>query len=110
MKRRHFTHFAIAGFTYYDGSMAFGELKIGSPLQLVYEPTNKYDPKAVIVKFNDFKLGYIPCGENNEISKLLEMGYTNIFDVRIQRLDPTEHPEQQVSVIVYLKKAEVDSK
>ncbi|MCB9001298.1 MAG: HIRAN domain-containing protein [Bacteroidales bacterium] len=104
MERRHFTHFNIAGFTYYDGPIALSELKIGSRLQLVFEPENKYDPKAVTIFFNSYKLGYVPRNENSAISKLLEMGY-NIFDTRIQRLDTTTAPEEQVGVIVYLVNA-----
>lgn len=101
MKRRHFTHFTIAGFTYYDGSIVFNELKIGTELQLVYEPDNKYDPKAVMLCYGEHKLGYVPRGINSEISKLLEMGY-NVFEARIQQLDSTAFPENQVGVIVYI--------
>jgi hypothetical protein len=102
MKRRHFIHSNIAGFTYYDGPVAFSELKIGTQLQLVPEPENRYDPKAVMVMFGDLKLGYLPRGQNSEISKLLEMGYTNLFETRVQRIDPEEYPENQVGIIVYL--------
>jgi|GEM_PF-2811843 hypothetical protein len=36
------------------------------------------------------------------ISKLLEMGYTNIFETVIQSINPAAQPESQVGVIVYL--------
>jgi hypothetical protein len=100
--RRHFTHFNIAGFSYYDGAVVFNQLTIGTELTLVYEPENKYDPKAVMLCYGEYKLGYVPRGINDEISKLLEMGY-NIFEARIQRLDAKENPENQVGVIVHLK-------
>jgi hypothetical protein len=105
MERRHFTNFDIAGFSYYDGPIAFSELKIGTELQLVPEFNNPYDPKAVIIQYKEYKLGYVPRGENDHISKLLEMGY-NPFEVRIQRIDPTAKPEQQIGLVVYLKKAD----
>jgi len=101
MKKRHFQHFNIAGFTYYDGPEVFSELKIGTELQLVQEPDNRYDPKAVAIYFEDKKLGFIPRSNNNEISKLLEMGY-DIFEMRIQQLSAKVNPEDQVGVIVYL--------
>jgi hypothetical protein len=43
MKRRHFDHFNIAGFTYYEGALAFEHLRVGTQLKLVSEPTNIYD-------------------------------------------------------------------
>ncbi len=103
MNRRHFIHFSIAGFTFYDGPVAFKNLEIGSQLKLIYEPENNYDPKAVAIYSEDFKLGYIPRSDNSFVSKLLEMGYENIFETVVQSIDPTEHPESQVGVIVYLK-------
>ena len=34
-QRKHFLHCNIAGFTYWDGCMALGQLEIGSPLEMV---------------------------------------------------------------------------
>ncbi|PZX11795.1 HIRAN domain-containing protein [Breznakibacter xylanolyticus] len=108
MKRRHFTHFNISGFSYYEGPIVFNDLKIGTELRLVYEPDNKYDPKAVAIYFGDEKLGFVPRSDNNEISKLLEMGH-DVFETRVQRIDATQHPENQVGVIVYVKKNDIQS-
>lgn len=36
MKRRHFTNFDIAGFTYWDGALVFQELSIGTELYLTH--------------------------------------------------------------------------
>lgn len=102
MKRRHFTHFNIAGFTYYEGPVVFNELKIGTRLRLLSEPDNKYDPKAIAIYYDDFKLGFVPRAVNDPISKLLEMGYSNIFETVIQSINPAAQPELQVGVIVYL--------
>lgn len=102
MKHLHFSHFNIAGFTFYDGSEAFGKLKIGTLLNLVFEPENRYDPRAVAIYCENDKLGYIPRNQNLEISTLLEMGH-NIFEARIQQLDATAPAEQQVWVVVYVR-------
>ena len=61
--RRHWINFDIAGFSYYDGCMVLNELKPGMQLQLVNEENNKFDPYAVAVYYNDYKLGFIPRGE-----------------------------------------------
>ncbi len=102
--RKHFLHCNIAGFTYCDGCIVFGELEIGSELKLVREAENKHDPDAVAVYYNDVQLGFIPSSENETISKLLDMGYEDIFEVRVSRLCKEAHPESQVFVNVYLKR------
>ena len=84
---RHFGNFNIAGFTYGDGCMALSELKIGSSLRLERELENRFDPYAVAIYFDDQKLGYIPRGENEMIAKFLDLGYSKIFDLRVQRND-----------------------
>jgi len=101
---RHFNHFNIAGFTYYEGALVFNQLKTGDELQLAFEPDNRYDPKAVIIHYGEHKLGYIPRSQNDAIAKLLEMGH-NPFVCHIQRLDPAANPEEQVGVVVHVRKA-----
>ncbi len=101
-KRRHFQNFDIAGFSYWDGAIVFNELKIGTELRLERESENQYDPKAVAIYFGEAKLGFVPRNCNDAISKLCEAGYTDIFDVRINRITPDESPEDQIGVIVSL--------
>lgn len=101
----HLTNFNIAGFSYWDGPEAWENLHIGTKLQLVREADNAFDPYAVAIYFDGLKLGFIPRGMNHDISKYLDMGWDNMFEVRIQKLDPTAHTEHQVEVIVYVKKA-----
>jgi hypothetical protein len=101
MERKHFNHFNIAGFTFYDGPIVFDQLKVGTELTLLPEPDNRYDPKAVAIYYSQHKLGFIPKGCNAEIFKLLTMGH-NVFETRIQRIDPHAHMEEQVGVIVYV--------
>ena len=100
---RHFDDFHIAGFTYHDGVDVFNELKIGTELTFIAEPENKYDSYAVAIYFGKSKLGYIPHGKNKYISKFLNFGHTGLFDVKINRISPEEHPEHQISVVVKIK-------
>jgi HIRAN domain. len=102
-KRRHYATFHIAGFSYWDGCIVFNKLKIGTELRLRREKNNKFDPYAVAIYFQDSKIGFIPRGINKDISKFLEMGYTDIFEVRVNRIASDAHPENQIGVIVYLK-------
>ncbi|MBR5396331.1 MAG: HIRAN domain-containing protein [Bacteroidales bacterium] len=79
---------------------AFRHLKIGTELELVREADNQFDPYAVAIYYEDYKLGYIPRGSNHDISKYLDMGLEDIYEVRVTRITPDIHPEQQVEVIV----------
>ena len=103
MKKVHLTNFHIAGFGYWDGCEAFEHLKIGTPLELVREVDNPFDPYAVAIYYGDYKLGFIPRGSNHDISKYLDMGLDDIYDVRITRISPDVHPENQIEVIVKIK-------
>ena len=74
MKREHFANFHIAGFSYYEGVLAFEKLKVGAQVSIKPEPTNTYDKYAVEIYHEENKLGYIPKGENRQIAKLLITG------------------------------------
>lgn len=102
-RKTHLANFRIAGFTYWDGPEAWDHLHIGTKLQLVREADNAFDPYAVAIYFEDFKLGFVPRDDNHDISKFLDMGWDNLYEVRIQKLDPAAHTEHQVEVIVYIK-------
>ena len=103
VKKVHLDNFKIAGFGFWNGCEAFENLKIGTKLRLVREEDNKFDPYAVAIYYEDFKLGFIPRGSNHDISKYLDMGLEDIYEVRITRITPDVHPEQQVEVIIYIR-------
>lgn len=103
-KRKHYLYCNIAGFMYWDGCEAFGELEVGKKLELVRESDNKYDPEAVAIYYKDLKLGFVPRGENERISHFLDMGHTDLFEVMVARLCEDAHPEKQVYVNVYIRR------
>jgi len=96
-------NFDIAGFSYWEGCLVFSELKIGTELTLVREEDNKFDPYAVAVYYKESKLGFIPRSANHEISKFVELVHSSLFEVRINRITPDAHTENQIGVIVYIK-------
>ena len=103
VQKVHLANFHIAGFGYWEGCEAFKHLEIGTKLELVREEDNAFDPYAVAIYYGEYKLGFIPRGSNHDISKYLEMGLDDIYEVRITRITPDAHPESQVEVIVYIK-------
>ena len=103
IKKVHLDNFHIAGFSYWEGCEAFEYLKIGTKLDLIREADNQFDPYAVAIYYDEFKLGFIPRDSNHDISKYLDMGLDDIYEARIQRISPDEHPEHQIEVILYIK-------
>ncbi len=104
--KEHFLSCNVAAFTYCNGCEVFSQLKIGKKVRLVREDENVHDHRAVAIFFGDTHIGYIPRQMNETLSMFLDLGYADIFEAKIQSVDPTAHPEQQVSIVIYLKRKE----
>lgn len=100
---RYLDNFDIAGFSFYDGIDVFKSLKIGTVLQLISEPHNKYDAHAVSIYYKDRKIGFVPRTHNRLLSIFLECGYDDLFTTRINRVCADEHPEHQIGVTIKIK-------
>lgn len=104
IERLYLTNFHVAGFGYWEGCFVFDELKKGTAIKMVREDDNKFDPFAIALYYKETKLGFVPRGDNEDLSKYLDMGYGNMYDVRIDRISPDYPPERQLGVVVYIKK------
>lgn len=51
-----------------------------------------------------YLIGYVPKTCNEVIARFLEMGWTDIFECRISKIDEEAHPEHQVHLTVKIKK------
>ena len=108
-RKLYFTDCHLAGRKYHDADEVWDELKMGTVLQLERDLNNHHDPYAVAVlykKANEdepYLIGYIPRGENETIANLLEMGWTDIFECRISKIDVEAHPEHQVQLTMKIK-------
>ena len=103
-QRKHFHHTHIAGFMYAEGCLAFRHLQVGTKLDLVREENNRHDLDAVAVYYRDYKLRFIPMHENEILAQFLDMGHTDLFEVRIARICQDAHPERQVYVNIYIRR------
>ena len=110
-KKLYFMDCHLAGRTYHDADEVWEELHVGTLLELRRDLDNRYDKNAVAVMYNrgfdegrdandEFLLGYIPSGENETIAQLLEMGWDDIFECRISKINPDTHYENQVRLTV----------
>ena len=104
--KKYFMDCHLAGRMYHDADEVWDKLKVGTIVKLVREDDNRYDPNAVMVCYNDEEqdeqvcLGYIPRAQNNTIALLMDMGYADIFECRINQVNENAHPEQQVNLTV----------
>jgi len=65
----------IAGLYYHEAGEVWEELAEGDSLELVREPANPYDWKAVAVYWKGYKLGYLPRRENMAVAQMMDRGY-----------------------------------
>ena len=70
--------FYIAGVKFHQYKSVLSDVSEGNDLQLIPEPTNKFDPNAVQIHFDNGDkaafIGFVPKKYSSEISGLLEIG------------------------------------
>ena len=107
-KKLFFMDCHLAGRKYHDADEGWDDLKVGTVLKLECDKKNRFDPYAVMVVFkkkdDEYLLGYIPRGENETISNFIEMGWGNIFECRISKIDREMHPERQIELVIKILK------
>lgn len=102
MKKEHLANFHIAGFTYYEGAFVFRKLKMGKKLILKLDEENKYDPRAVAIYYKESKIGFVPRHDNRIFYKLMKVGLSEHIQVRIQQIDASANPEEQIRLVAHL--------
>lgn len=90
----------LAGFQYYHGKQLWEEMREGDALELVREPDNAHDPRAVRVEWHGIKLGYVPRRENEAIARMLDRG--DRLEAQITRLVKSRNPWQRLLFKVYV--------
>lgn len=73
----------------------------GASLDLVREPSNAHDPRAVRVDWQGQKLGYVPRIDNAAVSHLLDNGHS--VSAEIVALQLVSNPWDRIEFAVYLK-------
>lgn len=117
-KKLFFKECNLAGRKYHDCDEVWEELKIGTCLRLERDSDNRYDGNAVAVMYDkileddgkggilneEYLLGYIPRDENGVISQLLDMGWNDVFECRISKINPDAHYENQIHLTIRIKR------
>ena len=103
----------LAGRKYSDVNLVWDYLRVGQQLRLERDLENPHDPYAVQAIYTkdgeDYLLGFIPRNENRDLSAILEMGWSEMFDCRISGINPETHPENQLHLTISIKRKKDDS-
>lgn len=90
----------LAGFQFHRGKVVWADLHVGDRLNLVREPDNQHDSRAIRVEWRGQKLGYVPRRENADIARLMDNGAR--LEARITRLSESRDPWQRVRFEIIL--------
>ena len=109
-KKKFFMDCHLAGRKYHEADEVWEKLKVGTILRLERDLDNRYDKDAVAVMYHneedgeDYCIGYIPREDNETIASILEMGWTDMFECRINKINPDAHPENQSHLTIKIKR------
>jgi hypothetical protein len=91
----------LAGFQYHRGEAVWPQLAVGTAVDLVREPENPYDPRAVRVDWHGEKLGYVPRVDNAAVSHLLDNGQA--VTAEIVGLQRSRNPWDRIELRIHLR-------
>jgi hypothetical protein len=91
----------LAGFRYHEAAAVFSELRVGDALDLVREPDNGFDSRAVRVEWRGRKLGYVPRTANSALARAMDRGTP--LSARISRLTAHRNPRLRIEFEVYVE-------
>lgn len=98
-RKFYLLQFFVAGFRFYEGMKLLDQMNEGDQLELVREPSNKYDDCAIALHWNNKKIGFIPRDENALLSRLIDAQALD-FVAEITHLNKKVQPWENVNVAV----------
>jgi hypothetical protein len=87
--------FYAAGVQFHDFKSIADKMEVGTVCQLVAEPTNQYDPNAVVIEYQGFHLGYVPKELSSTIAGYLT---TDTVTCTVTALDMKKKTYEQLEV------------
>jgi len=100
----HLFKFFIAGVKFHQLDTVIDELTLDMVLDLVPEPTNKFDPNAVKIMHNGVMLGYVPKKFSSEVSARIEAG--QVVTCKLIEINRTAQPWEKAKVTIRCEKPE----
>lgn len=90
----------LAGFQYHAGATLWERMREGDALDLIREPDNPHDQRAVRIEWQGQKLGYLPRRENAAVAGAMDGGER--VEARIARLREHKNPWQRILIEVFV--------
>lgn len=90
---------SITGFQYNFRPDIEHLMQTGMSMTLNREPHNKYDQNAILIFFDEAKLGYLPRNANKTIARLMDEGI-KVYGI-IKELSPADFPYGSVKLEIY---------
>ena len=91
----------LAGFNYHQAPEVWRGMRIGDALRLEREPENVHDTRAIGVRWQGYKLGYVPRAQNAALAWAMDRGEN--LDARVSRLQPHRNPRKRIEFEVYVE-------
>jgi len=91
----------LAGFNYHQAPVVWRAMRVGDALELEREPDNVHDAKAISVRWQGRKLGYVPRAQNAALAWAMDRGES--LDARVSRLQPHRNPRKRIEFEVYVE-------
>lgn len=92
----------LAGFQYHQAARHWAQLAIGEELNLVREPGNPHDTRAVRVDWHGDAMGYIPREANYAVAQMLDRGVPLRARIAGKRPDPDPKTRIRLEVFVFV--------
>ncbi len=89
----------LAGSQYYAVHEQWRQMAVGDRLDLIREPDNRHDSRAIRVEWRGHKLGYVPRAENRAVAAAMDQGDRLV--ARISKLTEHVNPWRRVEFEVF---------
>ncbi|MBO9620880.1 MAG: HIRAN domain-containing protein [Niabella sp.] len=93
----------VRGFRFYKGVELLDQMNEGDLLELVREPDNQHDERAIALHFNNHKIGYVPREDNDILSKLMDAEIIPL-QAEVTHLNKEARAWENVYIAVYVLK------
>ena len=91
----------LAGSQYYAVGGQWQQMRVGDHLDLIREPDNRHDRRAIRVEWRGHKLGYVPRAENRAVAAAMDQGDKLV--ARIAKLTEHANPWRRVEFEVFVE-------
>ena len=91
----------LAGSQYYAAGELWRQMAVGDRLDLIREPDNRHDTRAIRVEWRGHKLGYVPRAENRAVAAAMDQGDRLV--ARISKLTEHANPWRRVEFEVFVE-------